>query len=266
MYGPVRVHPSTPQKDERHSKGDKLGRPEATSSGGSDVEEAKPWAVAVSPDSQVHLLYAESTLTKSIDTGSETADDEEPAGPNWAKIALKIAFSVLGFLLLVCLLEHLCADQVEHASHKLIEHIGLPGLFIGVLLADGLPQPFTYVPLIYMSVEGGVPKWRVFAICMTASYVAALLGYCIGSYISRRQWGEQWFGTLREKYPDGPDLMERRGAIGVLLAAMLPVPLAAATWTAGFLRVNMWHFLVAALGRCPKIAIFVALSPCPGHS
>lgn len=199
-----------------------------------------------------------------FDEASDSNEDEmAPEGPPWHKIALKVFLSVTIFLLLTCLLEHFANDAVTKASRKLMNCIGLPGLFIAILLADGLPQPFTYVPLIFMAVEGAVPKPVVFLICMTASYVAALCGYAVGSFLRVPTWGREWFESVSLNYPYVQDLMERKGALGVLLAAMLPMPLAIATWTAGFFGVDRRWFMVAAIGRCPKIAVFVLLSPSP---
>ena len=41
----------------------------------------------------------------------------------------------------------------------------MPGLFLAVLIGDGLPQPFPYVPLIYVAVKAQIPKAKVFGVC-----------------------------------------------------------------------------------------------------
>ena len=48
--------------------------------------------------------------------------------------------------------------------------------------------------------------------------------------------------------------------MGVAIAALMPVPLALATWTAGSFHVNFVHFLCSAWFRMPKILLFVLLS------
>lgn len=202
-------------------------------------------------------------LVSDFEETTETYDSEAQDNFPWRKIALKVGMSVIGFLLVCCVLEHVASERITALSRTFMDRIGLPGLFFGVLLFDALPQPFTYVPLIFLAVKGAVPKLVVFAVCMAASYMAALCGYGIGYYLRGPSWGREWFDMLAEKHPYVPELMERRGAVGVLLAAMLPVPLAVATWTAGFFNVDRMSFLVAALGRCPKILVFVLLSPGP---
>lgn len=197
--------------------------------------------------------------------GAHDDEDEEAQGEgtNWTSIAIKVVTGVAFFVLCSIILEKLAGDKVEGLSRAFIERIGLPGLFGAVLLADGVPQPFTYVPLIYLAVKGDVPKLTVLLVCAGASYTAALCGYGIGYCLRGPSWGRAFFELFKEKYPQVPELMETRGPVGVLLAAMLPMPLAAATWTAGFFGVSFPYFLVAALGRCPKIAVFVLLSRGP---
>lgn len=181
-------------------------------------------------------------------------------GISWKKIGLKVVFSIAGFVLATYLVERYAEERVTEVSEKLMECIGLPGLFLAVFLADGIPQPFTYVPLIFMAVKGSVGKSMVFLVCATASYCAALTGYVVGYQIRSLERGSVMFDKLSESYPWVPEIMGRRGAVGVAFAAMLPIPLAIATWTAGSFQIYFPHFLMAGLCRMPKIALFVLLS------
>lgn len=179
---------------------------------------------------------------------------------DWCKVVLKILLFVGLFVAITGLLEHLCDKQVTRISKLLMHHLGLPGLFIAVLLADGFPQPFTYVPLIFLAVKSNVSKPHVFGVCAVASYTAGWMGYLLGWNVRRFQWTRALMNKLTLKYPMVPQLMERRGAAGVALAALLPVPLAMATWTAGSFRIRLLPFAFAVLMRLPKITVFVLLS------
>lgn len=191
---------------------------------------------------------------------SKKAQEDSP----WRAIMMKVGTSVGLFLLVSLLLERMASERVAMVSHEFVEHVGLPGLFFGVLIGDGVPQPLTYVPLIFVAVKGGIPKPMLIAVCMGSSYCAALCGYMIGRFLRGPDWGRQRFNSLSERYPQIPELMEKKGSLGVLLAAMMPVPLAMATWTAGFFGVSLPGFLLAALGRFPKIILIVLLCPGPG--
>jgi len=207
------------------------------------------------------------TVLRDMEAATPSASSSErapPATPPWRKIGIKIAVTISLFLLVSAVLEKYAQGPVTRFSTKLMNQIGLPGLFLGVLIADGVPQPFTYVPLIFMAVKGQVPKITVFCICAAGSYVAAMSGYGIGYLLRKPQWGRAWCQKISDDYPYLPELMRQRGAIGVLIAALLPLPLAFATWLAGFFAVSMPTFALAALGRCPKILVFVLLSGGPG--
>eukprot|EP00440_Ansanella_granifera_P068067 gb/GFBE01073842.1/.p1 GENE.gb/GFBE01073842.1/~~gb/GFBE01073842.1/.p1 ORF type:complete len:254 (+),score=42.59 gb/GFBE01073842.1/:1-762(+) len=200
-----------------------------------------------------------------LEVSMEPAEQEaEESSPPWRKFAAKVLVSVSVFLLLTVLLEVFAKDEVASVSRRLMDTIGLPGLFLCVLAADGLPQPFTYVPLIFFAVKAGIAKPVVFLVCAAASYTAALSGYGIGMGLRQLECGQAFFRWLVDLQPWLPDLMQRRGAVGVALAALMPIPLALATWTAGSFRVNFLHFLLAGTFRMPKILVFVLLSGAGG--
>lgn len=238
-----------------------------------DVRSATTCPVCPSLDLGVASSAAQQLLTSVVDD-PESARLQPPCQegsgvapghkPPWRRIFIKICVTVIIFLVVMASLEKFAQKPMERISHQLMHRIGLPGLFVAVLLFDFLPQPFTYIPLILMAVEGSVTKSRVFLVCAAASYSAAILGYFVGNCLRRRQRGRDWFNRASRDYPYLPDLMEKRGAVGVLIAAMLPMPLALATWTAGFFGVNFVQFLVAAVGRFPKIILFVVISGKPG--
>mmetsp|Transcript_24814 Transcript_24814/g.52855 ORF Transcript_24814/g.52855 Transcript_24814/m.52855 type:complete len:261 (-) Transcript_24814:56-838(-) len=194
-------------------------------------------------------------------------DEEDPRRElveiPWKAIATKVACMVVCFVVVTVLLDKFAAKAVAKVARKLMKHIGIPGLFFCVFLADGLPQPFTYVPLIFMAVQGDVPKPEVFTVCAGASYVAAVSGYAIGLSLRSISCGDSFFQKLNQDHPQVPLLMHQKGAFGVALAALLPVPLAMATWTAGSFRIDFKRFLLAACCRWPKILVFVLLSTTP---
>lgn len=123
-----------------------------------------------------------------VDDGQENQEESPHAIP-WQRFAVKAVFTLIGFLIIAVLLEVYAKDGVTHFSKQLMDSVGLPGLFIAVLLGDGLPQPFPYVPLIFIAVKAQVPKVQVFGVCALGSYLAALGGYGVGA---ARNGGENW--------------------------------------------------------------------------
>lgn len=205
----------------------------------------------------------ELALRDPVADSEECSTDEDSSSPedvDWASVGLKVLLLVLGFLVLVVLLEVFASEEVTACSKWLMQRLGLEGLFLAVFFADGVPQPFTYVPLIFMAVKAEKPLLVVFGVCAAASYCAAMFGYAVGWNMRRLEYTEQVMEGLKAKYPAVPNLMETRGAFGVALAALLPVPLAIATWTAGSFRIFLPYFMLAATMRAPKIGVFVLLS------
>mmetsp|Transcript_39176 Transcript_39176/g.73032 ORF Transcript_39176/g.73032 Transcript_39176/m.73032 type:complete len:245 (-) Transcript_39176:88-822(-) len=189
--------------------------------------------------------------------------------PPFRKFAAKVVVTLITFMILTFLIEVYAKEAVHYWSTRLMKSIGLPGLFMAVLVGDGVPQPLPYVPLIYIAVQAAVPKVEVFAVCATGSYFAAVAGYGAGFVLVKMECYQKALHRLSAAQPWLPDLMQRKGAAGVALAALMPIPLAVATWTAGSFRVNFPQFLVAAAFRMPKILVFVLLSgsslPPPGR-
>jgi membrane protein YqaA with SNARE-associated domain len=207
-------------------------------------------------------------LKSTEDLRSEDERDEPSAQVTvpFRWMVIKFAITIFGFVLLAVALEYYVDAEVTALSRQFMRFLGIPGLFLCVLLADSVPQPFTYVPLIFVAIKGSVAKPVVLGICAVASYAAALIGYLVGRKLRAVHYGAIIFGHLSVKYPFVEDLMRRRGAVGVAITAMLPIPLAIATWTAGSFRIHFPSFMLAGMMRIPKIAVFVALSKYPDQS
>lgn len=202
-------------------------------------------------------------LMQSLSPVAAEADADNTAATfAYRKICAKIFLTLIVFLGVTFVLERWADEEVSVLSEKFMSFLGLPGLFILVFILDGVPQPFTYVPLIFIAVKGSIPKENIFVVCATASYSAALAGYCVGRHIRRLRCGSYLFDSLSNKYPFVPDIMQKKGAWGVVVAGAMPVPFALATWTAGSFGVPFAQFALAGTMRFPKIALFVCLSRC----
>lgn len=210
-----------------------------------------------SPEDSTELLKSD---LEQLEMEKSARDAREPP---WRSIGIKVAVSILIFVGLSFLLEHFCEGPVSKFAAVIMDRIGILGLYLAVVFADGVPQPFTYVPLIFIAVKGNVPKLQVFGVCAAASFTAALLGYGVGMRIRHLECGQSLFKKVANDHPYIPEMMQKRGALGVALAALLPVPLAIATWTAGYLEIFFPTFVLAGLCRVPKITVFVLLSRGP---
>lgn len=224
--------------------------------GGSDGgESSNDEAAAV--DAEVNIE------SESEDDGWCKTNSENESIFSWRAVALKLFCGLLGFVLVVALLEHFVGEEVRKLSTRLVHTLGVAGLSVAVLVIDGVPLPLTYIPLIYLAVQGGLPKEVVFGGCAGASLCAAIIGYLVGMGLKHFGVSDSFTSRIPENYAYVLDAMQRHGAWGVGCAALLPMPFAIATWSAGVLRVSFLAFLAGACCRALKIALFVLLSNGP---
>ncbi len=147
-------------------------------------------------------------------------------------------------------------EPLQSVGASFIDHFGLVGLFFGVILTDASPLPLTNEPLIFLARGAGVGAWTIFAVVSVASVTAGAVGYWAGRILGERVGLEAW---MDRKQPALVHYMRRYGAEGVAIAALLPIPFALSTWSAGVLGVRFWRVMAAALLRIPKTGFYVLL-------
>ena len=140
------------------------------------------------------------------------------------------------------------------AGSWVVEQYGVTGLAVAVLVVDTFPTPMSYVPFMALGLAGGLSMTEVLVVSSIASYVAGCTGYAIGRTIGLPARLEAW---IHRRYPRVQEMLDRYGGWGVAAIALLPVPLAVGTWSAGSLRVNARQAAVALLLRVPKTMVYV---------
>lgn len=145
---------------------------------------------------------------------------------------------------------------LKAAGSAFIDAFGLLGLFGSVLFTDASPLPLTNEPLVFLARGAGLDVWTIFWVVSAGSVTAGTVGYTAGAALSRVVPLERWLVT---KQPALIETMRRYGAEGVAIAALLPIPFALSTWSAGMLGVSYPKVLLASLLRVPKTAFYVLL-------
>ncbi len=166
---------------------------------------------------------------------------------------------IVGLVLLVgaaAALGVVLRDPLTQVSSVFLERFGLAGVFGGVLFTDTSPLPLTHEPVLLLGVSAGIDPWTIFAVAATASTLAGPVGYFGGWCVRRSRRFREWMTT---RAPEFTDWMQRHGAQGVAVAALLPIPFAVSTWTAGMTAVNFWKVLAASTLRVPKTAFYLWL-------
>jgi len=163
---------------------------------------------------------------------------------------------LIGILGVAGLTGALFKEPLQAVGAAFIGHFGLAGLFAGVILTDASPLPLTNEPLVFLARGAGVGVWTIFFVVSAASVTAGAAGYLSGRFFGGLFGLE---AALDRRQPALAHFMRQYGAEGVAIAALLPIPFALSTWSAGILRVPLHKVMLAALVRVPKTGFYVLL-------
>ena len=158
------------------------------------------------------------------------------------------------FFGLFLLLGFFFQEDIERIATALITRIGITGLIGIVLVIETFPTPVGAAVPMYIAVQGGHSPWTIGLLTSATSILSGHLGYWLGHTVG---FPEKYKRLLQAKWPSLFTTFQERGAVGVAIASMLPIPLSFLTWTSGALRLNYVGFSVAMLTRIPKQMLYV---------
>ena len=164
---------------------------------------------------------------------------------------------VLGFLVIFAVAAAagvFFREPIYQFGAMVVGTYGLVGLAIAVLLVDSLPTPLSYVPFMALALAGGLSFGEVLIVSSLASYSAGCLGYGMGRIAGMPPRLEAW---VHQRYPRVQSLLDQYGGWGVAAIAVLPLPLAVGTWSAGSLKVQARQVAIALLLRIPKTVVYL---------
>ena len=145
---------------------------------------------------------------------------------------------------------------IEAMAEVFIGRGGLPGLFAAVVFTDASPIPMTHEPVLLLAVAQGIDPTIIGAVASAASVAAGPVGWTGGRILGRSRWAVAWSSG---RGAEMVAFLGRWGATGVAIAALLPIPYALATWTAGLVGVPFGRLLAASLLRIPKTWFYLGL-------
>ncbi|GBD95900.1 MAG TPA: DedA family protein [Nitrospirae bacterium] len=137
----------------------------------------------------------------------------------------------------------------------------IPALF---LLSFSESSFFPVPPdVLLITLAISIPKkaFKYALICMIASVLGGILGYCIGFY------GYETVGRPIVDFYHGQDIMnaiklkyDEYGFLGILIAAITPIPYKVFTIASGVFEFDFWSFMLASiLGRSTRFFIVAGL-------
>lgn len=179
----------------------------------------------------------------------DTGGDPELA---FGALMRQMAGGVLVMLVAVAVVAWLLQDQVLAVSGWFVEHLGLPGLFVGVMFTDTLF--FTNEPLLLAAYAGGLGFWPVLITASVSSVLAGFVGYGFGATLGRSAVVTRLF----ERYHVF-EFMKRYGFWFIVVAALTPFPYSVATWAAGATHTSLRTLFLGCLFRFPKTLFYFVL-------
>ena len=182
------------------------------------------------------------------------------AEPSPYKVDAKLVGKAVAGLAVLLGVSYLCGvvlrEPIEVGGKAALDRLGYWGLAAGVIITDASPLPMTNEPLVILAIGAGRPAYTVFAVISAASVCAGFVGWTAGRFLGDATGIGPW---MRRRYPGFERFMIRYGAHGVAVCALLPIPFALSTWSAGMMRVKLWKVALASLVRIPKTAFYVWL-------
>jgi len=168
----------------------------------------------------------------------------------------QMAVGVVLLLGVAAVLALVLEGPITTMATAFVDRFGMAGIFAAVVITDASPLPMTHEPILLIGVSADVDIAVLWAVAASASVTAGLVGYTGGAVLVSRSRVREW---IQRKNPGFEDFMAKHGVKGVAVAALLPIPFAFATWSAGMTGVSLPGTMAASLLRIPKTGFYLWL-------
>ena len=188
---------------------------------------------------------------------NELSESPEPSDPYTPRALLvRVVLGMIGLVALAMLLTYLFEDQLTAIGQTLFRRYGLSFVFVGVALIDLSLIPLPNEPVLVFAVKGDVPVEWIAITASSASLLSANLGFWLGRGLAKLHLHEKILGMFTA---EARRFVQTKGAWGVGLAALTPIPFAVCAWSAGALGMKTTSFVLASLLRVPKTLFYLWL-------
>jgi membrane protein YqaA with SNARE-associated domain len=153
-------------------------------------------------------------------------------------------------------LGYLGHEPAEAFARGFVARLGLLGLALGTMMADGMHFPVPPQFYMLLGVASGIPGPKTFATVAGASVLAGVLGYTV-SYLASHV---SFIARATERHRD---VLLRMFALygyrSAIVASLLPIPYSVLCAAAGVNRMPRGFIALVSLGRIPKLFAFYVL-------
>jgi membrane protein YqaA with SNARE-associated domain len=145
-------------------------------------------------------------------------------------------------------------EELIEYSEKIVQYVGYPGLFFGMLLSDSLPAFIPPDAFLMFSIAASMNAVWVIISCSLGSILGGTISFWIGRYvIPRFSLGRRIILRYEAKLIP---YIRRFGFWAVVLAAMTPIPYSWMAYSAGSFKMEYRFFLLGSLFRILRMGIY----------
>ncbi len=179
--------------------------------------------------------------------------DALPPLPRLRELVPRLLAGLALLLAVVVGLATLLRVPITTFSTWLIGAAGWPGLTLSFAMTDLVPV-LTHSAVLLVGHAGGLGLWTAFLAACVGAFLGVLLAWSVGRLFGQSSWIQR----LLERYWIGP-FLRRYGILAVAIASLTPIPDSLCVIGTGAARLPLWHPMVGALVRVPKILVYLVV-------
>src|SRR5688572_2610405 len=166
---------------------------------------------------------------------------------------------VVGLVVLgvaVSIAAHFLRDELATLGREIVEMLGIPGMALGTMLADGLHFPIP--PQFYMlaAISAGTSQ----AVAIAAIAAGSVAGGHIAFFLAKKA-GKLRFIQRQVRKVQKPlaTLLEIHGTRAIVVGSLLPIPYAHLCYLMGLNHMRYRSFALLCALRIPKLLLYYSI-------
>lgn len=173
-----------------------------------------------------------------------------------ARMLVQLALAMGALVALIALAGYLFRDSLNALGRAFVEHLGLPGMFVGVFLADAFSFPIP--PQFYMltAITSGMSQVAAMVTISVASLLAGFTGYTLAGRIARVRLFARRIEASKARVDH---LFKRYGIWGIAVGSLTPIPFSVLCYLSGLYRIPRHLLIPLLLFRIPRLVLFYAI-------
>lgn len=175
----------------------------------------------------------------------------------WLRLTLRFVGGLIVLFVVVLAIGHYFSAEAQGLAWTFVDELGIWGLALGTLLADGLQFPVPPQFYMFIGISAGTPPALTLFSIGLASVIGGLIGFSIARAASRLSWAEP---ALRRLFSSSRLRVGREHPYKfVLVSSLTPVPFSLLCYAAGLSGFPVRAFLLLGLLRLPKLVLYYAI-------